>query len=151
MRSRRDDVPEGAAVERALRSDLVGLGGALSYAPLNIADALITLRREHDERLAARVERFATAAEGSLVWTRDGDGFYWLGCVRGRWVYDDSSGAAAIDLVHVRPCQWVGAPIPDQAVPAGVLATFSRGGKNWQGIHAAGVFSESMRLWERGR
>lgn len=149
MRSRRSDVEPGAAVERALRLGLCGMGGVLDEPPSNTADALVALRSQYDERWAARVERFAAAEDGSLVWTRDIDGLYWLGTISGQWRYDASDAAQRADLVHVRDCRWLSTPTAAQHVPAGVLASFARGGKNWQRIHAPGAYPESMRLWDR--
>src|SRR5690554_6272301 len=99
MRSRRSDVEPGAAVERALRLGLCGMGAVLAAAPSNRADALAALSVQYDERWAARVERFAAAADGSLVWTRDIDGLYWLGVMSGPWRYDASAEAKRVDLV----------------------------------------------------
>lgn len=149
MRSRRSDAEPGAAVERALRLGLCGMGGVLAKGPSNTADALAALRSQYDERFAARVQRFAAAEDGSLVWTRDIDGLFWLGQLEGPWRYDGAAEATRVDLVHVRPCRWLDAPTAQQQVPAGVLAAFARGGKNWQRIHAPGVYPESKRLWER--
>jgi len=148
MRSRRADVEPGAAIERALRLGLCGMGGVLAEAPSNTADALAALSVQYDERLAARVQRFAAADDGSLVWTRDAGEFYWLGQVSGPWRYDDAAEAKRVDLVHVRPCRWLETPIAAQRVPAGVLASFARGGKNWQRIHAPDARPESMLLWD---
>lgn len=138
MRSRRDDVPTGAAVERALRLGVCGMGGRLSEVPGTLADALREVDREHDERTARRLARFAEAPDGAHVWTRDEDGWYWHGVLDGPWRYDAGAEAHAVDLVHVRPCHWDDEPTPHDRVPAPVLATFARGGRNWQRIHAAG-------------
>lgn len=84
MRSRRDDLDPWLAVERALRLGLCGFGSV-----------------DVPQR---RVERFAAAADGSFVWTRDEDGLYRLGCLSGPYFYD--ADGADVDLVHVRPCRW---------------------------------------------
>lgn len=138
MRSRRDDVPDGVAVQRALRLGVCGMGGRLSDAPATLEDALRAVDREHDERTARRLGRFAHAPDGAHVWTRDADGWYWHGVLDGPWRYDGDEEAHAVDLVHVRPCRWDEAPTPHDRVPGPVLATFARGGRNWQRIHAAG-------------
>ncbi|MFN3865883.1 MAG: GAF domain-containing protein [Demequina sp.] len=148
MRSRRDDVPLGVAVERALTKGLCGFGGALAPPPQDLDDAIDKATAQHDERLARRIGRFAEAQEGAWVWTRDVDGWYWLGRLGGAWRYDASGAAAAADLTHVRPCRWLGTPVPDSRVPAGVLATFARGGRNWQQTHSEGVWEASARVWK---
>ncbi|MCV7278404.1 GAF domain-containing protein [Mycolicibacterium flavescens] len=130
MRSRRDDIDPQAALDRALRRGLVGFGDA-----------------EAGERLARRIDRFAAAPEGSFVWTRDGDGLFWLGRIEGAYFRDDDADAVAVDLVHVRPCRWLPSPVTESVVPAAVLATFGRGGRNFQRTHAADVGPQTERLW----
>ncbi|KMO76951.1 hypothetical protein [Mycolicibacterium chlorophenolicum] len=128
MRSRRDDIDPHAGVKRGLREGLCGFG-----------------RFDVPER---RVSRFADAADGSFVWTRDGDGLFWLGRLTGPYVYD--ADGEDVDLVHVRPCRWRDVPLVENRCPAAVLATFARGGRNFQQIHDAAVGVESARLWEQG-
>jgi hypothetical protein len=132
MRSRRDDVDHGATIERALKLGLCGFG--------EVAD---------DSRSARRVERFADVDDGSFVWTRDTDGLYWLGRIVGPYFYDACDEAAAVDLVHVRECRWLATPLVEQAVPAAVIATFGRGGRNFQQTHDATVGAQSQRLWDQ--
>ncbi len=132
MRSRRDDVDVEATLERALSRGLCGFGGP---------------RRPSDERLARRIERFREVADGSFVWTRDPDGLYWLGRITGPYFCDDSDDAAAVDLVHVRECDWLSTPLLEPKVPPAVVATFRRGGRNFQQTHHASVGDESMQLW----
>jgi hypothetical protein len=130
LRSRRDDVDPRGARDRALSLGLCGFGGD-----------------RDPERLARRVERFAEVADGSLVWTRDAEGLYLLGRLDGPYSYDP--GGEDVDLVHVRPCRWLAEPVTESRAPAAVVATFGRGGRNFQQIHAADVGEASLRLWER--
>lgn len=132
MRSRDDRIDRRGSIERALRLGLVGFGGAGA-----------------DARLRRRVERFADVAEGSFVWTRDSDGLYWLGQITGGYYDDDSDAAAAVDLVHVRPCRWADEPVLEPEVPPAVVATFARGGRNFQQTHSPDVGVQSARLWDR--
>lgn len=132
MRSRRDDVDVAATIERALSRGLCGFGGP---------------KDPSDERLARRIERFRDVAEGSFVWTRDPDGLYWLGRITGPYFYDTDDEAAAVDLVHVRPCDWLSTPLLEPTVPAAVVATFRRGGRNFQQTHDPNVGEESARIW----
>ena len=82
------------------------------------------------------------------MWTRDPDGLYWLGRIAGPYFYDADDDAAAVDLMHVRECVWLPAPLLEQSVPAAVVATFRRGGRNFQQTHDPTVGAESQRLWE---
>lgn len=131
MRSRSDDFDAAAAFERALTRGLVGFGEAGA-----------------DDRLQRRVDRFAGVADGSFVWTRDPAGLYWLGRIDGPYFYD--SGGAAVDLVHVRPCRWLTRPLTEPAVPAAVVATFGRGGRNFQQTHGDDVGAQTQRAWGAG-
>jgi hypothetical protein len=137
MRSRRDDVDPALAVVRALERGLVGMGGRLATTPATLAEALADLSEEYDERVARRVERFAAVPEDSVVWTRDPDGLFWCGRIVGPWRYDDEPAALAADLVHVRKTRWDDDGLPEHLVPAAVVASFGRGGRNLQRIRAA--------------
>jgi hypothetical protein len=133
MRSRSDDVDLRATIERARRLGLCGFGQL-------VADG-------DEQRLARRVSRFAEIDDGSFVWTRDVEGFYWLGRIEGPYYYDDDPAAVAVDLVHVRACHWLPEPILESDAPAAVVATFGRGGRNFQQTHDAAVGPETARLW----
>lgn len=149
MRSRDDRVPAGLAVERALVVGICGVGGVLDAPPSSLPEALAAVDEVHGERMARRLERFATAPDGAFVWARDGDDLLWLGRLDGPWRYDQSAAARDVDLVHVRPCRWLAAPVPPIDVPAAVRATFARGGRNWQRIHDIEAASASAALWSR--
>lgn len=125
MRSRRDDVDPQLARDRAFALGLVGFG-----------------RIDVPQR---RVDRFAAVPDGSFVWTRDEDGLFWLGRLDGPYVYD--AAGEDVDLVHVRPCRWLPRPVVESRCPAAVLATYARGGRNFQQIHDARVGAESLRVW----
>ncbi|MBB2989561.1 hypothetical protein FHR72_001024 [Mycolicibacterium iranicum] len=128
IRSRRDDIDPQAAVDRALSIGVCGFGA-----------------EGHGDQLERRVERFAEVPDGSFVWTRDADGLYWLGRVAGPYFVDEDG--RDVDLVHVRPCRWQDAPVTESRCPAAVIATFGRGGRNFQQIHDPTVGEESSRLW----
>jgi hypothetical protein len=55
-----------------------------------------------------------------LIWTRDNNGNFWLGRVKGEWRYDTSAAAIDTHVVNIRDCEW--AAIPLDAVP-GSLTT----------------------------
>lgn len=135
MRSRSDAVDPGAAIERGRRSGLCGFG------------ELVRNPRER-ARLADRVDRFAAAADGSFVWTRDPDGLFWLGRIAGPYFYDADADAVAVDLVHVRRCTWLPEPLLEPDVPDPVIATFRRGGRNFQQTHHRSVSQETQRIWD---
>lgn len=128
LRSRSDDVDAALTLRRALALGLCGFG-----------------ERGHGPQLERRVERFTEVPEGSLVWTRDPDGWYRLGRLDGAYFYD--ADGEDVDLVHVRPCRWLDTPIAESRCPAAVIKTFGRGGRNFQQIHDAQVGDASETLW----
>jgi hypothetical protein len=146
MRSRRDDLDPQAALDRALSLRRCGFGGVLSPAPTGLAAAVALAAEQYDERLARRIERFAAVEAGAFVWSRDGAGMFWLGRIAGGYYYD--GGGAAVDLVHVRDCHWLECALAESAVPAAVVATFGRGGRNFQRTHATGVGAQTQRIWD---
>lgn len=135
MRSRADAVEPQATIDRARRLGVCGFGRLVSGSA-------------EQERLARRVARFTELDEGSFVWTRDTHGWFWLGRISGPYVYDTGKTAAAVDLVHVRPCEWLSMPILEQDAPAAVIATFGRGGRNFQEIHHPSIGVDSQRIWD---
>ncbi|WP_241797390.1 GAF domain-containing protein [Microbacterium sp. C5A9] len=147
MRSRDDDVSDGPAVERALALGVCGVGGRLDGAPESLTDALTAVDAVHGERMARRLERFASVADGTFVWTRDAAGLFSLGRITGPWRYDGSADARDVDLVHVRACDWLGGPVEPAAVPPGVLEAFARGGRNWQSITRADAARLTAAVW----
>lgn len=138
LRSRSNDIDWRATLERARRLNLCGLG-RLARNPAE------------EERLARRVDRFAAARDGSFVWTRDQDGLFWLGRLDGPCFRDEDDGALAVDLVHVRPCNWLAEPLLEPEVPAAVAATFRRGGRNFQQTHDAAASQETQQIWDARR
>lgn len=151
MRSPGDGASAGAAVERALTRGICGMGGRIEQVPASFASALRAVDRAHGERFARRIERFAAAPNGAFVWTRDAGEAFWFGRLTGGWRYDRDADAIAVDLVHVRPCDWLAHPVDDRDVPAEVRASFGRGGRNWQAIRAPDAAPATARLWERHR
>ncbi|MCM3779480.1 GAF domain-containing protein [Microbacterium hydrocarbonoxydans] len=148
MRSRDDAVPRGAGTERALALGVCGIGGRLHPAPDSLQDALTLADAQSGIRLAWRIERFAKAPIGSFVWTRDVDELTYLGRLVGPWAYDTDDAADAVDLVHVRACDWLAEPIADEMVPPDVQAAFGRGGRNWQRIRATSVGAPTRAVWD---
>jgi hypothetical protein len=136
MRSRSDDVDLQVTIERARRLGLCGFGQ-------RVRD------RAEAQRLARRVARFAEIPDGSFVWTRDDEALYWLGQIEGPYFYDHDAVAAAVDLVHVRPCRWLPDPVLESDAPAAVIATFGRGGRNFQKMHYSAVAAQTAWVWEK--
>lgn len=148
LRSRRDDVPDGVAIDRALTRGLCGLGGRIDPPPHDLDEALRATAHRYDDRAARRLRRFSEVPDGAFVWARELDGLFHLGRLTGPWRYDLDPTAIAMDLVHVRDCQWLPEPFPVTAVPSGTAYTFSRGGRNFQRIHDPVTEVRTAELWE---
>ena len=58
-----------------------------------------------------------------LCWTRDSNGIYYLGRIRGDWKYQWENEYKTADLVNIRACKWVDVGSVD-AVPGKVLNSF---------------------------
>src|SRR5688572_28308279 len=106
MRARDVEAPPGAGAEYGLSRGVVGIGAVSNRAR----------------------DRFSWHPDGVFVWTRDTDGRYWLGRIAGPARDDDSAAARAVGIACVRPAEWLERPFGDDEVPAGVAATFARGG-----------------------
>ena len=130
MRSRRDDVDPQLAVDRALEHGVCGMGAA------------------HDEGAERRLDRFASAAIGTYVWTRTAKEYH-LGRLTGGLREDRSADAIAADLIHIRTCEWLGEPIDAALVPEQVSHAFSRGGRNLQRIGLSGAVEATREVWRR--
>jgi hypothetical protein len=134
MRAREGDAPTGAGASFGVEHGVVGIGEAT------------------DERSARRLHRFAELPDGVFVWTRTGDGAYRLGRISGPIRPDDSPAARRVGVRHVRPTEWLDRALDEREAPAGVAATFARGGRNFQRIHDDDAERLSAALWEaRGR
>lgn len=132
--SRLDEVDHAAAVEWALESGLCGVGGRLGSAPRDLDDAVDRVTATWDRRVADRLRRFAAVEDGSVVWTRTAEGLFHRGVLSGPWRYDASPTAYDVDLTHVRACRWSTDPVDP---PPPVLATYARGGRNFQEVRQA--------------
>jgi hypothetical protein len=128
MRARSLDVPPGAGAAFGLARGLVGIGD------------------DPGEKAARMARRLGDLPDGTFVWTRDRDGLYWLGRIAGPARYDDSPAAREAGIHHVRPATWLERPFGEDDAPAGVVATFARGGRNMQRIRDAE--RETPVLWE---
>lgn len=127
MRAReRDDVPAGAGAEYGVEHGVVGIG-------------------DTDER---RIARFAELPDGTFVWTRDEDGAYHLGQIAGPCRRAPAAATRETGLTHVRDTRWLPRRFGPDEVPAGVAATFARGGRNLQRTHDPAAEARTRELWE---
>ena len=86
---------------------------------------------------------------GAFVWTRTDEDEFRLGRISGPWRYDDSAGARATGIHHVRSADWLDILFRTAEVPAAVAETFARGGRNFQRTHDGEAESVTGELWRR--
>ena len=60
-------------------------------------------------------------------------------------------GARRGGPAHVRAVDWLERPFGEHDVPAGVAATFARGGRNFQRTHGDAVERRTAELWAAAR
>jgi hypothetical protein len=128
MRSRVSDVPSGAGARYGLAHGVAGIG----------------------ESAEGRIRRFGAAPAGGFVWTGTEDGAYWLGRLSGS-LEPAGPAAQAAGLTHVRATDWLDRPFGEPEVPAGVAATFARGGRSFQRTHGDAVERAAAALWAAAR
>jgi hypothetical protein len=97
------------------------------------------------------LHRFATMPEGFFVWTRDSSARYHLGRISGPIRADDSPGARAVGIVHVRSARWLRRVFSEADIPEAVAATFARGGRNFQRTHDEAAERLTAELWASSR
>jgi hypothetical protein len=125
-----------------------GNAPACAGASFGVEHGVVGIGVANDERSARRLHRFAELPDGVFVWTRTGDGNYRLGRMDGPASEVDSAAARAVGMRHVRPAEWLERAFDEDEVPAGVAATFARGGRNFQRIHDHDVERRTAALWE---
>jgi hypothetical protein len=148
MRARHHDAPAGAGAAYGLAHDVVGIGDRLDPPPGTLDEAVSAAIAAHGEKAGRMLRRFADLPDGTLVWTRDADGWYHVGRIAGPWRYDDSPAARAVGIHHVRAARWLDRPFGPDEVPAAVAATFARGGRNLQRTRDAAAERRTAALWE---
>ena len=129
MRARAHDTPPGVGAEHGVARGIVGIG----------------------DTAEARISRFGAVPDGAFVWTRDTDGMYWVGRIAGALRPADPALVDAAGLTHVRAADWLDRPFGEHDVPAGVAATFARGGRNFQRTHGNAVERRTAELWAAAR
>jgi hypothetical protein len=147
MRARDREAPDVAGARHGLRHGLVGTGDALDAPPADLDAAIDAAARAHGEKAARMLERFAELPDGTFVWTRADDGEYHLGRIAGPWRYDDSAAAREVGIHHVRPATWIDRPFGPDEIPAAVVRTFARGGRNLQRTRDGAAERRTAELW----
>lgn len=151
MRARSIDLPPFEGARFGVERDLAGIGEAVEPTPESVEEAVQRLAAEHNAKAGRMLERFAGLPDGTFVWTRTEEEAYRLGRIAGPWRYDGSTAALRVGIPHVRPTRWAGRELHWSETPAAVVATFDRGGRNFQRIHDAEAERLTTALWEQLR
>lgn len=107
-------------------------------------DEYLALARElWSDKEFGPVRAFHDANTGSLVWTRDPHGIYYLTRLTAPWEYRDDELNRTLDLNNVRRATIVAVPGADGAVPGAVVRAFSGPGQAFRRVPdpGAGVYS----------
>ncbi len=102
---------------------------------------------ETSDAVNSNVRRFKEMPVGSLIWTRELNGEYWIGEVTGDWEYEDNAVARQMDLFCLRETDWQKVGTEDR-VPGRVVNAF-RSSRTLQRIGDAGAAAYTNRLFLR--
>jgi hypothetical protein len=149
MRSRTHDAPPGAGADFGIATGVVGIGEPVEARPSTLAEAVLAVMQAHGAKAGRMLHHFAGLPDGAFVWTRQCDGTYRVGRITGPWRYEDSRGARAVGIHHVRPVVWLPQRFGERDVPAAVAGTFARGGRNFQRIHDRDAERQTLEVWGR--
>lgn len=149
MRARALDLQQFVGAAHGVKEGLVGTGDILDPEPEDLDEALELTAAAYGPKAVRMLERFAALPEGTLVWTRTGEDEFRLGSIEGRWRWDGSTAARAVGIHNVRTTRWLDRAFGEDETPRAVVATFERGGKNFQRTNDAEAEQASSRLWRK--
>lgn len=141
---------EGESFNYCLEGGLLGMGWQ-SNSQSNSLDwegyKKSALENGYTERQLASVKYLKKhVKKGSLIWTRDATGIYYLGKVLSSWEYCSNEIARRVDIVNIVRCELKEIKIDD--VPGKVIACF-RPARTIQAIRDKTASDYSMYLWNK--
>ena len=137
------------AFEYCLKHSVLGMGWSVEETGKSRLSwdkyiAAASVKKEYDNVLSV-CYLHREVKENDLIWTRDTDGFYYLGRVVSPWEYLANEETLQIDIVNFCRCEEI-LCIPVGAVPGKVVASF-RPGRTIQAIRSETVDIYSQLLW----
>lgn len=144
IRSTNEGVSHTAATSWCLENGRAGVGWGLWDE--NVRAATWEEYVDRADSINSNVRRFHDLDHGSLIWTRELTGEYWLGELTGEWEYRDDSTARKFDLFCTRQVRWESVGTEDN-VPGKVVNAF-RSQMTLQRIADSGARAYSNRLFE---
>jgi hypothetical protein len=144
-----------AAFQYCLDESVLGTGwgptrwGDPSNCPTTWGEYLVLARELWSEREFGPVRWLRDAPEGTLVWTRDTHGIYYLACLNGPWEYRDATVNRDLDLSNVRPAEIVRVPGAEARVPGAVVKGFSGRGQAFRQVVSVPAALYSQHLFAR--
>jgi hypothetical protein len=112
-------------------------------------DYLGKAREIWPERAFGPVRWLHDAPVGSLVWTRDTAGIYYLARLTGEWEYRDSPENRGLDISNVRAAKIVAIPGAEGAVPGAVVRSFAGRGQAFRRVLDDGAAQYSEYLFAK--
>lgn len=148
IRSTIDGVDHDAATRWCLSEGLVGVGwGIWDGKGTRTWQRYIEDYEGEQGSVNSNVRRFHDLDVGTLIWTRERSGNYWLGRIDGEWEYRDDEVAQRLDLFNLRETSWEEVGTEDR-VPGRVVNAF-RSRMTLQRIKDQGAVAYSNRLFKR--
>lgn len=144
IRSTVAGVDHGAATTWCLQNGRSGMGWRLHKSR---GTATWIEYVESTGHLNTNVRRFHDLGVGTLLWTREPSGEYWLGEVKGEWEYLDNAAAREFDLFCTRPTKWIQIGT-EEKVPGKVVNAF-RSQRTLQRIGDPGARAYTNRIFAR--
>jgi len=142
-------------IDYCLRENVIGLGWGMNWSEgEHPAPRVFDEWREYAEEIWPRQRTWRfwpviwmhDAEPGSLVWTRDLGGIYYLGQIVGPWRYADAPLNRELDLTSLRDVRFhrIGS---EGDVPGAVVRSYSNRGRAFQHVSDAGAAWYSAYLF----
>ena len=148
IRSTIDGVDHDAATRWCLSEGLVGVGwGIWDGNGTRTWEGYVEEYEDGQGPVNTNVRRFHDLDVGTLIWTRERSGNYWLGRIDGGWEYRDDEVAQRLDLFNLRETSWEEVGTKDRVPRPGRKRLRSR--MTLQRIKDQGAVSYSNRLFRR--
>ncbi len=106
------------ASEFCIDKKVIGLGWGIDHKPANLQDYIAKLPDEKPEA-KSQVRIFAIDIKNDdLVWTRNDSGIYYLGRVKGPWIYTEEEEFRQNNVANIRECEWHEIGLRDRVIGA---------------------------------
>lgn len=149
LRSLKPGVNHERQVAYCLERGVIGIGWGGDIpdaAPFEDVMELVQDDRSR-KRACDTIRRFATAAVGEFIWTRDTFGRYHLCRLDGPWRFENTPECAAVDIHQVRDVSWMSDGASDLQVPGAVIRCFVGTGASFSRVNNMSARMLTERIW----